>query len=321
VPRCGACWQELVGSRITRMPASVSSLARTSVEAIRVPDGSTGQLPAAPYRGNMLIHRVLSAAVLIPIVIITVYFGGVWFFGLATLAAVLATYEFLTIVRRKGYRPPYILGVGLAVLLMVSGLYRGLSIGPFGLALVSMITLVWELLQGNTPGSLESWALTVAGPLYIGGLCRHFVMLRALPQGIYWIGLAFLTTWLCDSAAYFVGNWKGKHPFFERISPRKTREGAIAGLITGTITGALVGLLLRIPLYIGVPLGLLISLAATFGDLAESLIKRQVGVKDSSNLIPGHGGALDRIDSLMFAVVVVYYFALWAPVALGGVGA
>jgi phosphatidate cytidylyltransferase len=146
-------------------------------------------------------------------------------------------------------------------------------------------------------------------------------MLRALPQGIYWIGLAFLTTWLCDSAAYFVGNWKGKHPFFERISPRKTREGAIAGLVTGTITGALVGLLLRIPVHVGVPLGLVISLAATFGDLAESLIKRQVGVKDSSDLIPGHGGALDRIDSLMFAVVIVYYFALWAPVALGGVGA
>lgn len=269
----------------------------------------------------MLTHRVLSAAVLIPIVVLAVHFGGWWFFALVTLAALLAAHEFFTIVRLREYRPSRVLGLLLTVSLVASGLRPDLPIDTFALAAVSMITLVYELLQGNRAGSLENWALTVAGPLYIGGLSRHFVMLRELPQGIYWIGLAFLTTWLCDGAAFFVGNWLGKHHFFERISPHKTMEGAKAGLVAGTITGALVGLLLRIPVYVGVPLGLLISLAATFGDLSESLIKRQVGVKDSSNLIPGHGGALDRIDSLLFAVAVVYYFALWAPAALGGIGA
>lgn len=269
----------------------------------------------------MLIHRVLSAIVLIPVVVGAVYCGGLWFFALVTIAASLATYEFLTIVRRKGYPSSYLLGLCLTVLLMASGLYPHAPIASFGLAAVSMLTLVWELLRGNVPGSLESWALTVAGPLYIGGLARHFVMLRELPEGIYWIGFAFLTTWLCDCAAYFVGTWTGKHPFFQRISPHKTAEGAIAGLVSGTLTATLLGLALHVPVYLGAPLGLLVSLAATFGDLSESLIKRQVGVKDSSNLIPGHGGALDRIDSLLFAVTVVYYFALWAPITLQGLGA
>lgn len=268
----------------------------------------------------MLIHRVLSAIVLIPIVAAAVYFGGLWFFALVVFAALLATYEFLTIVRRKEYRPSGLLGMSLTMLLMASGLCPHEPVASFALAAVSMLTLVWELLKGNIPGSLESWALTIAGPLYIGGLARHFVMLRALPDGIYWIGLAFLTTWLCDSAAYFIGSWIGKHPFFQRTSPQKTMEGAMAGLVAGTLGAALLGLVLHIPLYLGIPLGLLISLAATFGDLSESLIKRQVGIKDSSNLIPGHGGALDRIDSLLFTVTVVYYFALWAPKAFPGLG-
>ncbi len=94
----------------------------------------------------------------------------------------------------------------------------------------------------------------------------------------------------------------------------------MAGLVVGTLGAALLGLVLHIPLYLGIPLGLLLSLASTFGDLSESLVKRQVGVKDSSNLIPGHGGALDRIDSLLFTVPVVYYFALWAPRAFPGLG-
>ncbi len=261
----------------------------------------------------MLIYRVLSAVVLIPIVVVAVYFGGLWFFALVTIAALLATREFLVLIRRNHYHSSYLLGLSLTVLLMASGLYPQSPVASIALAAVSMLALVWGVLRGNSPGSLEAWALTVAGPVYIGGLARHFVMLRGLPRGIYWICLAFLTTWLCDCAAYFVGTWVGKHPFFQRISPHKTVEGAVAGLVSGTLTATLLGLVFHIPVYLGIPLGLLVSLAATFGDLSESLIKRQVGVKDSSTLIPGHGGALDRIDSLLFAVTVVYYFALWVP--------
>ena len=107
-----------------------------------------------------------------------------------------------------------------------------------------------------------------------------------------------------------MGKAYGKRPFFPRISPKKTWEGAIAGLVTGVITVVLLGhFMLGLSIGWGVLLGVLLVLAATFGDLAESVIKRQVGVKDSGALIPGHGGVLDRVDSLLFVVPLVYYFA------------
>ena len=115
--------------------------------------------------GNVLKHRVLSAIVLIPVVVAAVYCGGLWFFALVTVAALLATHEFLTIVRRKDYGSSYLLGLSLTALLMASGIYPHAQIASFALAGVSMLTLVWELLRGNAPGSLENWALTVAGPV------------------------------------------------------------------------------------------------------------------------------------------------------------
>jgi phosphatidate cytidylyltransferase len=134
--------------------------------------------------------------------------------------------------------------------------------------------------------------------------------LRQLDDGLYWLMIALLCTWVCDTAAYAVGKLWGRHKFFPAVSPKKTWEGAVGGLIGGLL--AAVGLgrwLVGLSVGWGLLLGLAIVGAATFGDLAESVIKRQVGVKDSGQLIPGHGGMLDRIDSLLFVVPVVYYFA------------
>jgi phosphatidate cytidylyltransferase len=262
----------------------------------------------------MLIQRVLSALVLIPIVGVCLFFGGFWFLALVTAVAMLAAHEFFGLMKLKGYAPVYLLGMGSTLLLVIGGMYPDLPLASLTLGVTTMLVMVLKLVKGNLPGSLESWALTIAGPVYIGGLARHFVMLRELPSGMYWIGLAILITWVCDSAAYFIGTWIGSRPFFKPISPKKTMEGAVAGLVAGTLAGAGFGaLMLGLPAYLGLALGLVVSLAATFGDLAESLIKRQVGVKDSSNLIPGHGGMLDRIDSLLFAVTVMYYCGLWLP--------
>ncbi len=125
-----------------------------------------------------------------------------------------------------------------------------------------------------------------------------------------WLAIALLGTWICDTGAYFVGRAWGKHRFFPQISPKKTLEGAIGGFVTGVIAVALLGYgLVRLNIAVGLILGVLIVLAATFGDLAESVIKRQVGVKDSGQIIPGHGGMLDRLDSLMFVTPLVYCFA------------
>jgi phosphatidate cytidylyltransferase len=123
--------------------------------------------------------------------------------------------------------------------------------------------------------------------------------------------LALFSAWACDSFAYVFGKALGKHSFFPQISPRKTWEGALAGWVGGTGTSLLIGWVLGLSIFQALTLGLAISLAATFGDLVESMIKRHVGVKDSGSLLPGHGGILDRMDSLLFVVVVVYYFLIW----------
>ena len=264
----------------------------------------------------MLIHRALSAILLIPVVVAALLLGGYWFAALITIAGLLANYEFSRLSRPSDTRPSILFGLLLTAALIGAAGWPQWPLTRFVLVLIVMVSLTWEVIRtrvkGNlVPGALNSWALMLAGALYIGGLISHFVSLRQLERGEYWVALALLTTWLCDSAAYFVGTWIGRHASSPHISPKKTWEGTVAGLLAGTATGALAGRFLDIPLAWGIPLGLLLSLASTFGDLAESFIKRQVGVKDSSNLIPGHGGALDRIDSLMFVGPIVYYFALW----------
>lgn len=259
----------------------------------------------------MLLQRVLSAAVLLPIVLLATYQGGAWFAGVVAVAAILAGYEYYRLLKIGGYSPSYPLGLGLILLLVLDARNPGPRLAGGSLILASMLLMTWQVFQANAPGSLANWALNLAGVVYIGWGASHFIALRELDRGLQWIILTFVITWTCDSAAYFVGRALGKHPFFPKISPKKTREGAIAGLIVGVIASLLTGFIIHLPWFHALAIGVLGVLASTFGDLSESLIKRQVGVKDSSNLIPGHGGMLDRIDSLLFNVVVVYYYVYW----------
>lgn len=259
----------------------------------------------------MLLQRVLSAMVLIPVTLAATYYGGIWFFALVAVAALLAGYEYYRLLQRGGYHPSYIAGLFLVLLLLLDALYPSRRIAVGGLALVSMLLMTWQVFRENAPGSLADWALNLAGAVYIGWGAHHFVALRQLERGLYWIILLFAVTWICDSAAYFVGRAIGKRRFFPKISPKKTLEGAIAGVVAGIAASIIVGLLIGLPWPHGLVLGVLASLGSTFGDLGESVIKRQVGVKDSSNLIPGHGGMLDRLDSLLFNVVIVFYYVYW----------
>ena len=267
----------------------------------------------------MLVHRVLSAALLIPLVVAALLLGGYPFLALIGAAALLANFEFARMMRRIDHFPSIPFGLLLTAALVLTASWPHSPITRFALVFIVMASLTWEVIRTRTKGqlipqALTSWALMVVGAAYVGGLFGHFVSLRQMEKGEYWVLLALLTTWVADSAAYFVGSQLGRRPFSPVISPKKTWEGTIAGLVAGTVTAALLGRLVEIPAFAwGVPLGLLLSLAAVYGDLAESFIKRQVNVKDSGRLIPGHGGVLDRIDSLLFVGTCVYYFALWAP--------
>jgi len=259
----------------------------------------------------MLATRVVSAAVLIPLVALAVYFGGYALLAAVAVAACLACWEYLALVQQRPNVVPWRLLALLATLLLVAeAQWPQLTVLRALVVLFPLILLVREVFRANRPASLESWALGVAGPLYIGGALGHFLRLRALDRGLEWLALALLGTWICDTGAYFVGRAWGRRRFFPAISPKKTWEGALGGLLSGMVATMVLGRwLLALPLWQWTMLGIALSLAAIFGDLAESVIKRQVGVKDSGQIIPGHGGMLDRVDSLMFVTPMVYYFA------------
>jgi phosphatidate cytidylyltransferase len=259
----------------------------------------------------VLIQRVLSSIVLIPVVLWATYRGGAWFAAVVAVAALLAGYEFYNIVQKRGFRPSHAAGLTWIAFLLLDSYYPNREIWRLGAAAMVALPMVWQVLHRDTEGFLANWALTLAGALYVGGLSGHMISLRNLVRGLEWMALVFVATWTCDSAAYFAGTWWGKHPFFAHISPRKTWEGALGGCAVGLLCTAVVGRWMGLPLWQGVMLGALLVLGATFGDLAESLIKRQVGVKDSGALIPGHGGMLDRIDSLLFVGTIMYYFVKW----------
>jgi phosphatidate cytidylyltransferase len=198
--------------------------------------------------------------------------------------------------------------------------------------IVPLVALLFE--RRDQRGRLVGWALTLAGTLYVAWLMSHFQTLRlvgapASEAGRGWVFYTLAGTWCFDSGAYLVGSRLGRHRFMSWISPKKTWEGAAGGFllcllatlaartplpVLGPALGAALGWApLPIPLWHVPLLALALSCAAQLGDLAESMIKREAGAKDAGELIPGHGGMLDRIDSLLFTVVLVYYYAALGP--------
>ena len=258
----------------------------------------------------MLRDRVLSAIVLIPPILLLAYWGGIWFLGLIMLVGVLAGWEFYALVRRSDVVPLRWLGLAMIAACVAAAYWPGSPyLAPVLTAFV-VVSLVLALFRHDAQ-PVTAWAWTVAGALYLGILLNHFVALRNLPQGLAWLAVAVLLTWTNDSAAYFVGRAIGRHKFWPRHSPKKTWEGVVGGLVGAVLLGALLGALwLGLPWWNGALLGAVISATGPLGDLVESMVKRQFGAKDSGNLIPGHGGAWDRIDSLLFIVPTVYYWAI-----------
>jgi len=264
----------------------------------------------------LLRNRILSALVLIPIVGWAVWLGGWWLFATVLLAAGLAGYEFSRLMRRADYAPSTVFVLVAIGMFLLDAQLPSLGIAQPGLAWLLILSISWQLFQSRHAAPTADWALTMAGGLYLGWLSAHMIRLRALPDGLAWSVLALLVTWGTDTAAYFVGNAIGRHKLWPRLSPHKTWEGVWGGIAGGMLVGAGIGYLATrwlgaIGLTHGLFVGLLAGGVGPFGDLAISMMKRQAQVKDSSRLIPGHGGFLDRTDSLIFVVVTTYYYVTW----------
>ena len=256
----------------------------------------------------MLNRRIASALVLIPLVGLVVYLGGWPFAATIVLVGLLAGYEYLAMLRRLALNPSITLALLYLLAAVADAVWPEIGILRWATWLAVTLMLSVQVFQRNRRGSLASWATAFAGAAYIGLSLSFFIRLRALEDGLGWVALALIGTWVSDSGAYFVGVRWGKRRLAPEISPKKSWEGLWGGLVSGVVVvWAMGALLLGLPHWQAVVLGGVLVAAATLGDLAESVIKRQAGVKDSGALIPGHGGMLDRVDSLLFVAPAVYY--------------
>jgi phosphatidate cytidylyltransferase len=267
----------------------------------------------------MLKHRVITAAVGVPLVILAIWFGDPWpwFTLLIAAAAVAGTYEFYRMANFDRREPLIYLGLLWALALVLSPHYRSPDVLPIVITATMLISLICLLCRPSKEGAFRNWAWTIVGALYVGWMLSYWLNLRGLEDGRNWVYLAILTTFANDTGAFFIGKARGKHRLAPTISASKTREGAVGGLICAILGAVVIATVLNLisPFNFSylqiILLGFLVSLFAQLGDLVESLLKRNMGVKESGNLLPGHGGILDRFDSLIFVGAVVYYYVIW----------
>lgn len=297
--------------------------------AERVPGWPWGPTAFERRVGNNLT-RIVVAVVAIPLVLGAIWLGGHFFAILAAAISVGALLEFYRLAEAKGARPIRLVGVLVSLVSIVVAAY-GKSLGPgltyplvLLLLLVAVITMTIRLFRAEGSALLDV-STTLAGTLYVSLGSVMLVLLRQTGggendrNGAYLLGCVMASIWICDSAAYFVGRAFGRHKLFERVSPKKSWEGAIAGAVAAV--GAMIGLggwaFPDMPIvHLGI-IGAIVGVMGQIGDLAESHLKRDAGIKDSSQIIPGHGGLLDRFDSLLFVAPIVWVYVAIVSVQVG----
>src|SRR6476619_3407956 len=269
-------------------------------------------------------ERAISAAVLVPVLLIVIGIGGPVLALAVTLVTAIAAVEVFRLLHGGGYAPFLALGTACAVTIVLDAAFpevlegSGLLLGAIGIVLVAVASFI----KADPRDGLQSWMATVFGAFYIS-LLSFIIRLGHVGPDIPasaplnflgpergWILMLLLTVWAFDTGAFLVGRTVGRTKFIAHISPAKTVEGVAGGVVASTIVvGALLWGLGQNPLH-ALLLGPLTALAAQAGDLAESVIKRAAGAKDSGTLIPGHGGMLDRVDSFIFAAPVMTLYVL-----------
>lgn len=261
--------------------------------------------------------RLIVADIFVPVTVFFAFQGGVWFACFVGVVLVVAAWEYWRIFKNGGFAPSL---VGLMFFTAAAVAMRHLwkldffELWVAALLLYAILFHVIQQQRGNAQAA-SNLALTVFGAVYLGFLGSYAVSLRALEHGLLWTLLVFPVISLADTGAYFFGRLFGRHKMLTAVSPKKSWEGYFGGILVGGLGGWGLASLWHIaspavlPIH-GILLGIAIAILAPLGDFGESMIKRQFNIKDSSNLLPGHGGFFDRIDSSLWAAVLGYYLIL-----------
>jgi phosphatidate cytidylyltransferase len=274
--------------------------------------------PLTPLARRGIVRRILAAVVFLPLFVLVTRAGGYAFLGFVDLFIVLGLLEFYRMMAVKGMHPYRGIGIASGLTLSTYFYFRSGVYGNFFLTFVLIAIMGLELTRKDNRRAVYHVATTVFGIVYVAYLGAHLVLLRELPlqierpyeMGARFVFLAFAVTWASDTGAYVVGSTLGRRALLPRVSRGKTWEGALGGVLFAALAGwacAITFARFLAPAW-GLALGVMCSLIGLLGDLFESMLKRDAEVKDTSRIIPGHGGVLDRFDSLLFTVPLIYYF-------------
>lgn len=275
-----------------------------------------------------LTQRVLTAVIGVPALYFVFYLGGIPFLVFILAVIFIGGLEFSRLLQEKGCPLGRELGIISSLVLAVAAYFGYFYLGVF-LTIAVIVTFILNLRKQELSCSLMEIGATLFEIVYLGWFLGHAVLLRNIgynsdikayaetaqklkDPGFFYVFLLVSCIFLNDTGAYFVGRWKGKRKLIPRISPGKTVEGTIGGIIFSIITAEVANLIFKSPLeyYWAFIFGFVIGVFGVLGDLVESLIKRSAGAKDSGGILPGHGGILDRFDSLIFAFPAFFYFLI-----------
>ncbi|HZD56994.1 MAG TPA: phosphatidate cytidylyltransferase [Anaerolineales bacterium] len=269
----------------------------------------------------MLAQRLLVIIVLLPLGMLVIHLGG-WAYALVVaLLMGLAAREYGGLFRAAGLQPASALIVIGTLLLVLGRALDDFNSAPAATVMIILVSMTYHLLryEGGRDQAGTDLSVTLSGILYVGWLGGYLISVRRLPDGEWWTLLVLPAVWLADGGAFFIGSSYGRHKLSARLSPMKSWEGYLGGVAVGTLSTTLLAALWRIGAGpqsaitpgAGALLGFILAAASPLGDLGESMLKRQVGKKDSSNLLPGHGGIFDRVDSWLWAAPIGYYCIVW----------